>query len=182
MAYTAKSAGTLRRIRGSLLEKIAGELALIGAEIDSVGAQAATHRSKFALLTAGLGDRSAVETSGVDIADGTGGTTFGVFFAPVAITAVKLHVLANEAYVRDTTDTTDAKIEIRDNSATPVVVFTHTPSADGVAAGALASISPETGRAAIAAGKRLDMVVTATGSSSGTGHVDVILEYYETES
>ena len=179
MAYTAKSAGTLRKIRGSLLEKIAGELALIGAEIDSVGAQAATHRSKFALLTAGLGDRSAVETSGVDIADGTGGTTFGVFFAPVAITAVKLHVLANEAYAKDTTD---AKIEIRDNSATPVVVFTHTPSADGVAAGALASISPETGKAAIAAGKRLDLVVTATGSSSGTGHVDVILEYYETES
>jgi len=179
MAYTAKSAGTLRKIRGSLLEKIAGELALIGAEIDSVGAQAAAHRSKFALLTSGLGDRSAAETSGVDIADGTGGTTFGVFFAPVAITAVKLHVLANEAYARDTTD---ARIEIRDNSATPVVIFAHTPSADGVAAGTLVSVSPATGKAAIAAGRRLDLVVTATGSSGGTGHVDVILEYYETES
>ena len=178
MAYTAKSAGTLRKIRGSLLEKIAGELALIGAEIDSVGAQTATHRSKFALLTAGLGTRSAAETSGVAIADGTGGTTFGVFFAPVAITAVKLHVLANEAYAKDTTD---AKIEIKDNSATPAVVFTHTPAADGVAAGTLVSASPAAGRAAIAAGKRLDLVVTATGSS-GTGHVDVILEYYETES
>lgn len=179
MAYTAKSAGTLRKIRGSLLEKIAGELALIGAEIDSVGAQTATHRSKFALLTAGLGTRSAAETSGVDIADGTGGTTFGVFFAPVAITAVNLHVLANEAYAKDTTD---AKIEIKDNSATPVVIFTHTPAADGVAAGTLVSTSPATGKAAIAAGKRLDLVVTATGSSGGTGHVDVILEYYETES
>ncbi len=179
MAYTAKSAGTLRKIRGSLLEKIAGELALIGAEIDSVGAQAAAHRSKFALLTAGLGTRSAAETSGVDIADGTGGTTFGVFFAPVAITAVKLHVLANEAYVKDTTD---AKIEIKDNAATPAVIFTHTPSAEGVEAGTLVSTSPATGRAAIAAGKRLDLVVTATGSSGGTGHVDVILEYYETES
>jgi len=179
MAYTAKSAGTLRKIRGSLLEKIAGELALIDAEIDSVGVQAATHRSKFALLTAGLGDRSAAETSGVDIADGTGGTTFGVFFAPVAITAVRLHVLANEAYIKDTTD---AKIEIRDNAATPAVVFTHTPTADGVAAGTLVSVSPATGRAAIAAGKRLDLVVTATGSSGGAGHVDVILEYYETES
>lgn len=172
MAYTAKSAGTLRKIRGSLLEKIAGELALIGAEID-------THRSRFALLTAGLGDRSAAETSGVDIADGTGGTTFGVFFAPVAITAVKLHVLANEAYAKDTTD---AKIEIKDNSATPVVIFTHTPSADGVAAGTLVSTSPEAGKAAITAGRRLDLVVTATGSTGGTGHVDVILEYYETES
>ena len=172
MAYTAKSAGTLRKIRGSLLEKIAGELALIDAEID-------THRSKFVLLTAGLGTRSAAATSGVDIADGTGGTTFGVFFAPVAITAVKLHVLANEAYVKDGTD---AKIEIKDSTATPVVVFTHTPAAAGVAAGALVSISPATGRAAIAAGKRLDLVVTATGSSGGTGHVDVILEYYETES
>ena len=179
MAYTAKSAGTLRKIRGSLLEKIAGELALIGAEIDSVGAQTATHRSKFVLLTAGLGTRSDAETSGVDIADGTGGTTFGVFFAPVAITAVKLHVLANEAYIKDTTD---AKIEIKDNTATPVVIFTHTPAADGVAAGTLVSVSPATGKAAIAAGKRLDLVVTATGSSSGTGHVDVILEYYETES
>jgi hypothetical protein len=179
MAYTAKSAGTLRKIRGSLLEKIAGELALIDAEIDSVGVQAATHRSKFVLLTAGLGTRSAAATSGADIADGTGGITFGVFFAPVAITAVKLHVLANEAYVKDTTD---AKIEIKDNTATPVVVFTHTPTADGVAAGALVSASPVTGKAAIAAGKRLDLVVTATGSSSGTGHVDVILEYYETES
>ena len=115
----------------------------------------------------------------MDIADGTGGTTFGVFFAPVAITAVKLHVLANEAYAKDTTD---AKIEIKDNSATPVVVFTHTPSADGVEAGTLVSTSPAAGKAAIAAGKRLDLVVTATGSSSGTGHVDVILEYYETES
>ena len=178
MAYTAKSAGTLRKIRGSLLEKIAGELALIDAEIDSVGVQAATHRSKFVLLTAGMGTRSDAATSGVDIADGTGGTTFGVFFAPVAITAVKLHVLANEAYVKDTTD---AKIEIKDNTATPVVIFTHTPAAAGVAAGALASISPKTGKAAIAAGTRLDLVVTATGSS-GTGHVDVILEYYETES
>lgn len=179
MAYTAKSAGTLRKIRGSLLEKIAGELALIGAEIDSVGAQAAAHRSKFALLTAGLGTRSDVATSGADIADGAGGTTFGVFFAPVAITAVKLHVLANEAYAKDGTD---AKIEIRDNAATPVVIFTHTPAADGVAAGTLVSTSPATGKAAIAAGKRLDLVVTATGSSGGTGHVDVILEYYETES
>lgn len=179
MAYIAKSAGTLRKIRGSLLEKIAGELALIDAEIDSVGVQAATHRSKFVLLTAGLGARSDVATSGADIADGTGGTTFGVFFAPVAITAVKLHVLANEAYVKDTTD---AKIEIKDNTATPVVVFTHTPAADGVAAGALVSASPATGKAAIAAGKRLDLVVTSTGSSGGTGHVDVILEYYETES
>ncbi|MDD4613831.1 MAG: hypothetical protein PHI40_00255 [Caldisericia bacterium] len=182
MAYIAKSAGTLRKIRGSLLEKIAGELALIDAEIDSVGVQAATHRSKFVLLTAGLGTRSDAATSGVDIADGTGGTTFGVFFAPVAITAVKLHVLANEAYAKDTTDTTDAKIEIKDNSTTPVVIFTHTPAADGVAAGTLASTSPATGKAAIAAGKRLDLVVTATGSSDGTGHVDVILEYYETES
>ena len=172
MAYTAKSAGTLRKIRGSLLEKIAGELALIDAEID-------THRSKFVLLTAGLGTRSAAATSGADIADGTGGTTFGAFFAPVAITAVKLHVLANEAYVKDTTD---AKIEIKDNTATPVVVFTHTPAAAGVEAGALVSTSPVTGKAAIAAGKRLDLVVTATGDSDGTGHVDVILEYYETES
>jgi len=179
MAYTAKSAGTLRKIRGSLLEKIAGELALIGAEIDSVGAQAAAHRSKFALLTAGMGDRSAAETSGVDIADGTGGTTFGVFFAPVAITAVRLHVLANEAYAKDTTD---ARIEIRDNAATPAVIFAHTPAADGVEAGTLVSTSPEAGKAAIAAGRRLDLVVTATGSSGGTGHVDVILEYYETES
>ncbi len=179
MAYTAKSAGTLRKIRGSLLEKIAGELALIGAEIDSVGAQTATHRSKFALLTAGLGTRSDVATSGADIADGTGGTTFGVFFAPVAITAVKLHVLANEAYAKDTTD---AKIEIKDNTATPVVIFTHTPAAAGVAAGTLVSTDPVTGKAAIAAGKRLDLVITATGSSSGTGHVDVILEYTETES
>jgi hypothetical protein len=179
MAYTAKSAGALRKIRGSLLEKIAGELALIGAEIDSVGAQAAIHRSKFALLTAGMGTRSDAATSGVDIADGTGGTTFGVFFAPVAITAVRLHVLANEAYAKDTTD---AKIEIKDNSATPVVIFTHTPAADGVAAGTLVSTSPAAGKAAIAAGRRLDLVVTATGSSGGTGHVDVILEYYETES
>jgi hypothetical protein len=169
----------LRKIRGSLLEKIAGELALIGAEIDSVGAQAAIHRSKFALLTAGMGTRSDAATSGVDIADGTGGTTFGVFFAPVAITAVRLHVLANEAYAKDTTD---ARIEIRDNAATPAVIFTHTPAADGVAAGTLVSTSPATGKAAIAAGRRLDLVVTATGSSGGTGHVDVILEYYETES
>ncbi len=179
MAYTAKSAGTLRKIRGSLLEKIAGEFALIDTEIDAVEAQAAIHKSKFVLLTAGLGTRSAAATSGVDIADGTGGTTFGVFFAPVAITAVKLHVLANEAYAKDTTD---AKIEIKDNTATPVVVFTHTPAAAGVAAGTLVSVSPATGKAAIAAGKRLDLVVTATGNSTGTGHVDLILEYTETES
>lgn len=178
MAYVAKDAGTLRKIGGSLLEKIAAELALIDTQLDTVETLTTTHKSKFVLLTAGLGTRSAAATSGVDLADGTGGTTYGVFFAPVAITAVKLHILYNEAYLKDTAD---AKIELKDNAGTPAVIFTNTPAATGVAAGTRVEAAPVSGAAAIAAGKRLDLVITSTGSSSGTGYVDIILEYVKTE-
>lgn len=169
MTYVAKTAAELRKVGGSLLQKVARELGAIDDEIDA-------HKSKFVVLTAGLGTPSALATSGVDIADGSGGTTYGVFFAPQAITAVRLHLLFTEAYAKDTSD---AVVAIKDSAGTPVTIFTHTPEATGVDAGTAVAVSPKSGAEAIAAGTRLDLVVTATASSAGTGHVIAILEYIE---
>jgi hypothetical protein len=169
MTYVAKTAAELRRVGGSLLQKVARELGAIDDEIDA-------HKSKFVVLTTGLGTPSALATSGVDIADGSGGTTYGVFFAPQALTVTKMHVLFTEAYALDTDA---AVIALKDNAGTPATIFTYTPAAEGVAEGTMVSNTPETGAASIAAGTRLDLVITATAASTGTGHVIVILEYKE---
>lgn len=169
MTYTAKTAAELRATRGSLLSKLARELQNIDDEIDEV-------KSKFVVLTAGQGAPAALATTGVDIADGSGGTIYAAFFAPQALTAVKMHVFFTEAYVKDTDD---AVIALKDNAETPATIFTCAPPTEGISAGSMISVTPEDGAENIAAGTRLDLAITATGSSTGTGHAVVVLEYIE---
>lgn len=171
MSYTAMTAKELRIEKGSLLTKMASENSLIQTELEALDTSGS---KEYVVLTTGIGTNTAAATTGVDLADGTGATYYGVFFAPCAMTGVKMHVLHTEAYVKDTDD---ANISLKDNSETPVTIFSYTPAAAGVAAGVLSSKTPETGKSSIAAGKRLDLVVSATQSSSGTGHAIVILEY-----
>lgn len=176
MTYTAITASEFREKTGTLSSKLASEFSDIDTEIDSVNTNIDAHKSKFVLLSGAIGTRTAIGTTGVDIADGSGGTYYGVFFAPVDITVVKMYVLYNEAYVKDTDD---ASVAIADNAAEAVTIFTLTPDAEGVDAGGMETATPEDGVEDIDAGTRLDLVIGATASSSGTGHVDVILEYYE---
>lgn len=176
MSYTAPDVRALTLERGSMNTKIASELSDIATMLSTNETNIATHKSKFAFLTGHIGTRTALATTGVDIADGAGGTHYSVFFSPVAITLVKMYVLVNEAYVKETTD---AKIEIKDNAETPVTVFTKTMTAEGDAEGTMLTATPVTDKEDVDAGTRLNMVVTASASSTGTGHVDIIIEYYE---
>lgn len=167
MAYEAKNAQELRRERGSLLTKIASENSLIEAGID-------TASKECVVITAGMGTTSALATAGVDLADGSGGTTYGVFVAPVALTLTNMYVSMTEAYVKKTTD---AVIAVKDGATTPVTRFTTTLDDEGVDAGDLITVTPEEDAAAMAAGDRLDLVITSTVADTGTGHAIIILEY-----
>lgn len=168
MTYTSKTYAELRKIGGSLLKKIAGETSLIDAEID-------VHKSKFAHVTIAMGTRTALATSGVDLATGSDATYYGVFVAPVDLTLVKMHDYLTEAYAKNTTD---AKIEVYDDAGTPVKRFGRTLTAAGEDAKTFTSTNPESGVSAVTAGTRLDLKITATGGS-GTGHAEVIIEYIE---
>lgn len=130
--------------------------------------------TNFVELSAGEGTDTALATAGIDLASGTDATYYAKFFAPTNITAIKLHILLTEAYVKDTTD---AIVAVKDNATTPATIFTSTLAEDGVDAGTHIIVAPSKGAAAINAGTRLDVAITATGSSSGTGHVKIILEY-----
>lgn len=170
MTYTAKSAQELRNIGGTITEKIAAELSSIATEITRTNSQ-------FCVLTHGVGTNTALATAGIDLASGSDIQIYGVFFAPVDCTVVKLHYYLTEAYVKDTTD---AKIEVYDDASSPVKIFGATLAAAGVAVKTHGQISPESGKAALTAGTRLDLKAVNSGSSSGTGHAVVILEYVET--
>jgi hypothetical protein len=169
MTYVAIAVEAFRTKAGSLAKKICYELGLIDAEID-------IHKSKFVVLTPKEGTLTALATAGADLAGGANYTLYGTFFAPVDITAVALHYYLTEAYVRDNTD---AKIELYDDAVSPVKIFGKTLTAAGEAVKTHGEISPETGASSISEGTRLDVVITATGSSSGTGHAVIILEYVE---
>lgn len=130
-------------------------------------------KNKHVFLTQGMGTRTALVTSGVDIAAGTTPVYYGVFFAPVDITALTLEIMVNEVYAKNVTD---AIVALKDGSGSPVTIFTQTMTAGGVAAGTKISVSPQAGAAAITAGTRLDLYITGTGAS-GTGYIDAILRY-----
>jgi len=168
MTYTAKTAKQLRQEKGTLLEKVASELSSIQTEITRTNSQ-------FAVLTAGT---TTLATTGIDLASGSDITQYGVFFAPTDITVVTLHYYLTEAYVKEST--TDAKIELYNDASSPAKIFGKTLTAAGEAVKYHGEISPESGKAAITAGTRLDLKAVNTGSSSGTGHAIVILEYVET--
>lgn len=170
MTYTAPDAGTFRKVGGTLAQKICNELSDIETEFTK-------NNSKYAVLTAGVGTNTALATAGIDLATGSDIQIYGVFFAPVNITVVTLHYYLTEAYVKDTND---AKIELYNDASSPVKIFGATLAAAGVAAKTHGEITPETGKAAITEGTRLDLKAVNTASSSGTGHAIVILEYVET--
>jgi hypothetical protein len=177
MAYSAPTAKQFREKAGSLADKIASELGLIDTELDNIEAGDLKQDSNYAVLTAGIGTPTALGTAGIDLASGSDIQIYGVFFAPKAVTVIALHTYLIEAYVKDTSD---AKIEVYDDAGSPNKVFGRTMTAAGEPAKQVRTISPETGRANLAAGTRLDLKAVNTGSSTGTGHAIVILEYKET--
>ena len=177
MTYTAPDAGTFRKVGGTLAQKICNELSDIETEFTSVSGEFTKNNSKYAVLTAGVGTNTALATAGIDLASGSDIQIYGVFFAPVNITVVTLHYYLTEAYVKDTED---AKIELYNDASSPVKIFGATLAATGVAAKTHGEIAPETGKAAITKGTRLDLKAVNTDSDYGTGHAIVILEYVET--
>lgn len=144
---------------------LAAEFAKIDAEID-------TSKLCFAELTTGLGTDTALATAGVDIASGSNAQYYARFVAPQAMTIVGMATYLTEAYVKDTTD---AKIELLDEAGSPVTKVTYTLPAGGRAVKTTVVTTPAS--AALAAGDALDLKITATASSSGTGHARVVLIY-----
>jgi hypothetical protein len=173
MVYNAPGASDFRQKGGTLAEKITDELALIDTELDTLTTANGKAAINIVDLTANIGTTSALATSGVDLADGSGGTTYAVWVAPVACTITGVITSLTEAYVKDTSD---AKIEIVDNAASPVTKFTYTLPEAGRAAKNLV-VHTTIASAALAAGDILNLKITSTGSSSGTGHAKVFLRY-----
>ena len=164
-SYTAKNAAQLSARVGTKASIMAAELKGIDDAID-------TAKIQYALLTAGMGTRTAVATSGVDIASGANAVYYGVFHASQAMTILGMVTVANEAYKKDTTD---AKVILKDRAATPVVKCTYTLPTTGLAAKTSVTTAPAS--AALSEGDILDLYITASGNTSGTGHVDVLLKY-----
>lgn len=124
------------------------------------------------VLTHAMGTNTALATTGADLADGAGGTQYGVFVAPVDIVVTTMYDTLTEAYSKDATD---AVIAVKDD--TGAVITTRTLTAGGEAAKAHHSTAPGGGPATVTAGTRLDLAITSTGAG-GTGHAVVVLEYY----
>lgn len=165
MSYTAINERTFRDKAGSLAKKICYELGLIDTAID-------TASINLIDLTPSKGTDTALATAGVDLASGSDATYYAVFVAPVACTITGVVTALTEVYKKDTTD---AKIEILDNAAQPVTKFTYT-LVDGRAAKNMI-VHTTIASAALAAGDILNLKITATGSSQGTGYAKVFLRY-----
>lgn len=163
-SFTAKNAAQLRAKAGTKAETLAAEFASVDAAID-------TAKIQQALLTAGMGTRTAVETSGVDLASGSDAVYYGVFHATQAMTITGMVTVFNEAYVKGTED---AEVILKDRAETPVIKCTYTMPAAGREANTSVTTTPAS--AALAKGDILDLYITASGST-GTGYVDVILLY-----
>ncbi|MFA7205925.1 MAG: hypothetical protein WC102_06280 [Saccharofermentanales bacterium] len=164
VSYIAPNQFFLKNTPGTDASVIAAEFAKIDAAID-------TSKLRFAELTGGLGTDTALATSGVGIASGTDAQYYSRFVAPQAVTIVGMATYLTEAYLKDTTD---AKIELLDEAAAPVTKVTYTlPTSRAVKS--LVITTPAS--AALAAGSALDLKITATKSSTGTGHARVVLIY-----
>lgn len=124
-------------------------------------------------LTASMVSSTSLAANGADLASGTNATFYAVWCAPVACTIVSMDTFLTEAYVKQTTD---AKIEIIDNAASPVTKVTYTLPAAGRAVKTYVSTTT-IASAALAAGDILALKITATASSSGTGHAKVLMRY-----
>jgi hypothetical protein len=173
MTYTAITVKKFRQKTGSLAEKICTELGLIDTEIDTINTAINLNKSKFIDLTIDLGTDTAKVTSGIDLASGSDITKYGFFF-PVDVTLVMMHDYLNEAYVKDTSD---AKIEVYDESNTKL--FGRTLTAAGEAVKTHTQTAPEAAAVDVAAGTAFYLKVPHTDSGTGTGHASVIVEYIE---
>jgi hypothetical protein len=165
MVYTAPGQNFLKNSLGTDSSVIAAELGKIDAAIDSSSI-------KVMDLTASMVSSVSLAANGADIASGSNATFYCVFVAPVALTLVGMVTYMTEAYVKETTD---AKVELKTEAASPVTKFTYTLPTAGRALKSMITTAPSS--AAMAAGDALDLVITATGSSTGTGHVKVFLVY-----
>lgn len=164
-SFTAKNAAQLRAKAGTKSETLAAEFASVDAAID-------TAKIQQALLTAGMGNRTEVATSGVDLASGSNAEYYGVFHATQAMTITGMVTVLNEAYKKDTTD---AVVILKDRAENPVTKCTYTMPTDGRAANTSVTTTPASAK--LAADDILDLYITASGSGTGTGYVDVILLY-----
>jgi len=165
MAYTPITAAGFRNQSGSLSNKLA-------AEFTKVGNTVATAQIQTVDLTASMVSSTSLAANGVDLASGTNATFYAVFVAPIALTLAGMVTYTTEAYVKETTD---AKIELKTEAGTPVVKCTYTFPVGGQAVKTTTTTTAVS--ASLAAGDALDMVVTQSASTSGTGHARVFLKY-----
>lgn len=164
-SFSAKNAAQLRAKAGTKAETLAAEFALVDAAID-------TAKINIVDLTASSVSSTNLAANGVDLASGTNHTFYAVFIAPVACTIVSMDVLITEAYVKETTD---AKVELKTEAASPVTLCTTTLAAAGVAAKTVINVTPAV--ASLPAGTIVNIVTTESASSSGTGHAKVFMRY-----
>lgn len=164
-SYSAPNQFFLKNTPGTDASVLAAELAKIDAAID-------TSKLQFVELTTGLGTDTALATSGVDLASGSNAQYYARFVAPQAITIVGMATYLTEAYLKDTTD---AKIELLDESGSPVTKVSYTLPTPRAAKSLV--ITPPAS-AAMAAGDALDLKITSTAANAGTGHARVVLIYY----
>lgn len=123
-------------------------------------------------LTASMVSSTSLAANGADLASGLDATFYAVFCAPVDIHVTSMDDFLTEAYVKETTD---AKIEIVTEATSPVTIATRTLTAGGEAVKTKHSTNPAA--AAVTAGTILNLKITATGSSTGTGHAKVFMRY-----
>lgn len=165
MVYTPITAAGFRNKPGTLSEKLAAEFVNVDTAVE-------TARIQTVDLTASMVSGTSLAANGVDLASGTNATFYAVFVAPAALTIIEMVTYTTEAYVKETTD---AKIELKTEAASPVVKCTYTFPVGGRVVKTLVSTAPVS--ASLAAGDALDMVVTQSASTSGTGHAKVFLKY-----
>lgn len=162
--YTPINAKTFRGKTGSLSDKLAQEFKNISVAVD-------TAEKAEVAVTIGS-SASSLAAAGFDLADGTGGTTYGVFVAPFDMEILGADLVLTEAYVKDTDD---AKVEIKDNASSPVTKADVTLPAAG---GDAKSVLPmDVKSSTVAAGDILNVAISSTAASTGTGHGLVVLKY-----
>jgi hypothetical protein len=172
MTYTQTNLATLRSKAGSLLQKLYTEFGLVKTELDTL----TTANGKAAIntvdLTASMVSATSLAANGADLASGTNATYYAVWCVPVDIHVVSMDDFLTEAYVKETTD---AKIEIVTEAGSPVTIATRTLTAGGEAVKTKHSTTPAV--TAVTAGTILNLKITASASSTGTGHAKVFMRY-----
>jgi hypothetical protein len=172
MTYTAPTLKKLNVGVGTDMEVLCNELTLIDSELDSHVTATGKAAIKLFDLTGSMVSGTSLAANGVDLASGTDATFYAVFCAPVAMTIVSMDTFLTEAYVKETTD---AKIELKDNAGSPVTKVSYTLPTAGRAVKSMVSTTPVS--AALAAGDIINLAITASASSTGTGHAKVFLRY-----